>query len=99
MERGLIPSSESGKPRLPVKLHRSDRLRVQAMGEGIEEWGSGGIGSKPLARGEVSARGLDPLKGGTLEEADRFLEAQAPSTGLNPPDEQSSCPTGRVFPQ
>ena len=60
MERGLNPSFETGKPRLPVKLHRSDRLRVQATGEGIGVWGSGGIGSKPLARGGELTRGLDP---------------------------------------
>ena len=69
------------------------------MGEGIEEWGSGGIGSKPLARGGESARGLDPLVGEIQAGGGLSLEAQAPSTGLNPPDGQSFCPTGRVFPQ
>ncbi len=86
MERGLIPSSESGKPLLPVKLHRSDRLRVQAMGEGIEEWGSGGIGSKPLARGGELTRGLDPSEDEIQAGVGLSFGVQAPSIDLNPLD-------------
>ena len=62
------------------------------MGEGIEGWESGDIGLKHLARGGVSARDLDPLKGGTPEEAGLSLEARAPSICLNQLDGQSSCP-------
>ena len=86
MERGLIPLSESGKPLLPVKLHRSDRLPVQAMGEGIEEWGSGGIGLKPLARGGESARGLDPSEGEIQAGVGLSFGVQVPSIDLNPLD-------------
>lgn len=50
------------------------------MGEGIEGWESGDIGSKHLARGGVSARDLDPLKGGTPEEAGLSFGCQVHST-------------------
>ena len=69
------------------------------MGEGIEEWESGGIGSKPLARGGVSARGPDPSEDEIQAGVGLSFEARVPSTGLNPLDGQSFCPVGRVFPQ
>jgi hypothetical protein len=69
------------------------------MEEGIEEWGSGGIGLKPLARGGVSARGLDPSEDEIQAGVGLSFGARVPSIDLNPLDGQSSCPTGRVFPQ
>ena len=50
------------------------------MGEGIEEWGSGGIGSKPLARGGVSARGLDPSEDEIQAGVGLSFGVQVPST-------------------
>ena len=59
---------------------------MQAMGEGIEEWGSGGIGSKPLARGGVSARGLDPSEDEIQAGVGLSFGVQVPSIDLNPLD-------------
>ena len=56
------------------------------MGEGIEEWGSGGIGLKPLARGGESARGLDPSEGEIQAGVGLSFGAQVPSIDLNPLD-------------
>jgi hypothetical protein len=65
------------------------------MGEGIEEWERGGIGSKPLARGGVSARGLDPLEDETQAGADLFSGCQVPSIDPNPLDGEN-CDSGDV---
>jgi hypothetical protein len=56
------------------------------MGEGIEEWGSGGIGLKPLARGGESARGLDPSEGEIQAGVGLSFGVQVPSIDLNPLD-------------
>jgi len=53
------------------------------MGEGIEEWGSGGIGSKPLAHGGESARGLDPSEDEIQEGVGLSFGVQVPSIGPN----------------
>ena len=53
------------------------------MGEGIEEWGSGGIGSKPLAHGGVSARGLDPSEDEIQAGVGLSFGVQVPSTDPN----------------
>jgi hypothetical protein len=56
------------------------------MGEEIEEWGSGGIGSKPLALGGVSARGLDPSEVEIQAGVGLSFGVQVPSIDLNPLD-------------
>ena len=56
------------------------------MGEGIEVWGSDGIGSKPLARGGESARGLDPSEDEIQAGVGLSFGVQVPSIYLNPLD-------------
>jgi len=67
------------------------------MGEGIEEWGSGGIGSKPLARGGESARGLDPSEDEIQAGVGLSFGVQAPSIDPNQLGEQNCGWGGTEF--